>query len=375
MLTTWPITPESAAGGFRKRSTGYMIPATKIAATLPISHFRKLALVITASFHTSPQDTKSASLQTLLLVVHGLSTVAGTDHVAPPTCGGSPPRPRQAVPRPDHHGLLPALPRRQRPERRLTPAGGQPRPPAAQASADGVDLAGAAGTGEHEQGVVDLDAYALAGHHHIVAAQQRHRVTALRDAELGEGLAGEVAVGGRRDRRERDLALAQVEQAHEVGECRLLLDEAGDDLRGVERHVDAPAAVVEPAVARVAYRADHLLHLELVLGQEAGDEVVLVVPGGRDEDVGAVCPRFEEYRRLVDVAAQNADLAPALELPRDGLTALAALLDDGDVVLLADVASDPTPERACACDDDPHAFHPIILWNFSTAVWWTSAYT
>jgi len=51
--------------------------------------------------------------------VHGLSTVAGTDHVAPPTCGGSPQRPRQAVPRPDHHGLLPALPRRQRPERRL----------------------------------------------------------------------------------------------------------------------------------------------------------------------------------------------------------------------------------------------------------------
>jgi len=45
--------------------------------------------------------------------------VAGTDHVAPPTCGGSPQRPRQAVPRPDHHGRLPALPRRQRPERRL----------------------------------------------------------------------------------------------------------------------------------------------------------------------------------------------------------------------------------------------------------------
>ena len=99
------------------------------------------------------------------------------------------------------------------------------------------------------------------------------------------------------------------------------------------------------------------------------------MPGGRDEDVGAVYPRFEEYRRLVDVAAQNADLAPALELPRDGLAAIAALLDDGDVVLLVDVASDPTPERACACDDDPHAFHPIILWNFSTAVWWTSAYT
>ena len=35
--------------------------------------------------------------------------------------------------------------------------------PAAEASADGVDLAGTAGTGEHEQGVLDLDAYALAG--------------------------------------------------------------------------------------------------------------------------------------------------------------------------------------------------------------------
>src|SRR5665647_3313108 len=76
MWTTWPIAPEIAAGRFRNQSTGYMIPATKIAATLPISHFRKLALVITASFHTSSQDTKSASLQTLLLVVHGLSTVA-----------------------------------------------------------------------------------------------------------------------------------------------------------------------------------------------------------------------------------------------------------------------------------------------------------
>ena len=60
-LTTWPIAPESAAGGFRKRSTGYRIPATEIAPTMPISHFRKLDLVITASFLTLPQDTNSTS--------------------------------------------------------------------------------------------------------------------------------------------------------------------------------------------------------------------------------------------------------------------------------------------------------------------------
>src|SRR5450756_3053013 len=85
------------------------------------------------------------------------------------------------------------------------------------------------------------------------AASDVYKRQPLRDADLGEGLAGEVAVGGRGDRRERDLALAQVAQAHEVGECRLFLDEVGEDLRGVERYVDAPAAVVEPAVARVAY--------------------------------------------------------------------------------------------------------------------------
>ena len=152
----------------------------------------------------------------------------------------------------------------------------------------------------------DLDAHVLARHHQFVAAQKRYRVAAFGHGEVVERLAGQRAVVRRRDRRERDFAVAQVEQADEVGERRLFFDEAGDDLRRVDGHVHAPAAVVQPAVARVAHRADDPLHLELVLGQEAADEVVLVVPGGRDEDVGAVDAGVEQDRRLVDVAAQHA---------------------------------------------------------------------
>src|SRR5665647_1060384 len=92
--------------------------------------------------------------------------------------------------------------------------------------------------------------------------------------------------------------------------------------------IDEPAILLEAGVDRA----------DVFVAATGHDEDNLVVPGGRDEDVGAVYPRFEEYRRLVDVAAQNADLAAAPELLRDGRAALAALLDDGDVVLLAHVA-------------------------------------
>ncbi len=84
-------------------------------------------------------------------------------------------------------------------------------------------------------------------------------------------------------------------------------------------------------------------------------------------------PGLEQQSRLVDVAQDHADLLPAAELLGDGLAALGILLDDRDVVLHADVARDSAAERPGSCDDDLHAFHPIILWNFSTADWWTSA--
>ena len=65
---------DTAAGGLRKRSTGYRIPATEIAPRMQISHLRKLDLVITASFLPLPQHAHSGSLHTLL-VAPGLSTV------------------------------------------------------------------------------------------------------------------------------------------------------------------------------------------------------------------------------------------------------------------------------------------------------------
>ena len=88
--------------------------------------------------------------------------------------------------------------------------------------------------------------------------------------------------------------------------------------------------------------------------------------GRGHEHVGAIDAGLEQHGRLVGVADQHLDA----ELLFDGLRPRPRLLDHQHLVIGAGVVGDATAEGAGSCDHDPHDFHPIIFWNFSTADWW-----
>ena len=63
---------------------------------------------------------------------------------------------------------------------------------------------------------------------------------------------------------------------------------AGEQLRGRHGDVDAPGLVEQPVVLRVVDAGDDPGDGELLLGEQRDDEVVLVVAGHGDHDVGLV---------------------------------------------------------------------------------------
>ncbi len=153
-----------------------------------------------------------------------------------------------------------------------------------------------------------------AGRQHLGLVQHGGRRAAFGQVQVGRPRAYQGAAFRDADGRDRELALAELQQRHHVAQRRLFLDEPADDLGGIDDHVHAPAAVEEPAVARVAAGGDDLLDLELVLGQQGRHQVVLVVAGGGHEHVGAVRPGLEQHVRLVAVAVHDADAELVLDV-------------------------------------------------------------
>src|SRR5262249_35676947 len=93
----------------------------------------------------------------------------------------------------------------------------------------------------------------------------------------------------------------------------------------------------------------------LLLGDLADEEVVLVVAGDRDGEVGAVDARALEDPQLGRVAV----LDRVLELLLDSQVARAIALDDRDLVVLGDQLACQVPaDLAGAGDDDVHAATP-----------------
>ena len=102
-------------------------------------------------------------------------------------------------------------------------------------------------------------------------------------------------------------------------------------------------------VARVVDAGDDPLAEVLLLGHLADQEVVLVVAGDRDHEVGALDARALEHPQLGGVAV----LDGVLELLLDGQVAAAVLLDAGDLVpLLQQLAREVPADLAGAGDDD-----------------------
>ncbi len=105
-------------------------------------------------------------------------------------------------------------------------------------------------------------------------------------------------------------------------------------------------------VARVVDARDHLLRPVVLTGDLADDDVVLVVPGHRNDDVGRPLDAGPlEDEQLGGVS----DLNPVLELGLEPLEAVAPLLDESDLVAETEEgACDIRPHLAPAGDQDIH---------------------
>ena len=131
-------------------------------------------------------------------------------------------------------------------------------------------------------------------------------------AELLDLLAG--GVGARRDLELDDLEplLGQVEQVHEAVLGHLVLDQAQDQVGGRDRRLDAEQLEVLE-VARVVAARDHALDAVLLARDLADQDVVLVVAGHRDHEVGALDAGALEHPQLRAVAVLGAVLELLLD--------------------------------------------------------------
>ena len=119
-----------------------------------------------------------------------------------------------------------------------------------------------------------------------------------------------------------------------------------------DRDVHAPALVKEPFVAGVVDAADDARHAELLLGEPADHQVVLVVAGGGDHDVGAAQVGRGEVGVLTRVGRHDVDAGQhGLETFGRGRD----LFDQGDFVVAVDeVQRDRDADGATPGDHDLH---------------------
>ena len=162
------------------------------------------------------------------------------------------------------------------------------------------------------------------------------RITEMRRAPSGSrSFSTVVPAHGRRlvDLHLDDLQvlLAQLEQVHEVVLGHLVLDEAEDAGRRAHGGRDAEQVEVR-LVARIVDARDHLRHAVLLLGDLGDHEVVLVVAGQGEHEIGRpLDARLLEDEELGRVALHRL----VLELGLEPLVAVAILLDDRRLVAVA----------------------------------------
>jgi hypothetical protein len=123
-------------------------------------------------------------------------------------------------------------------------------------------------------------------------------------------------------------------------------------VRRRHRRVHPPLLVEEPFVLRVVHPSEDPGDAELLLGEQRGHQVVLVVTGGGDHDVRRPHVGLLQDARLASVAVHDPGVRrPVAELLRQ----VPALLHQRDVVpTLGQILGEVPTHRAAAGDDHPH---------------------
>src|SRR4051812_4366206 len=204
---------------------------------------------------------------------------------------------------------------------------------------------------EHEQHLVTgLDDGVGLGHEALATAQHRDDQAALGQLDVRDRAARGGSAVAHLDLDDLKLLGRQVEQVHEPVGRHLVLDEAQDQVGGRDRGLDAQQ--LEPLqVARVVDAGDDALAEVLLARDLADQQVVLVVAGDGDDQVGALDPGALEDPQLGGVAV----LDRVLELLLDRQVATTVVLDQRDLVALADQLAGEVPaDLAASGDDDVH---------------------
>src|SRR4051812_4154051 len=200
---------------------------------------------------------------------------------------------------------------------------------------------------EHEQHLVArLDDRVLLGHEAAAVAQHRDDQRPLGQLDLSH-----LAPRGRRvvahlELDDLELLLLQGEQVHQAVARHLVLDEPQDQVGRADRRLDAEQLEVLE-VPRVVDPGDDAVDEVLLLGDLADEQVVLVVAGHRDHQVGALDARALQDPQLRAVAV----LHRVLELLLDDEVPPAVGLDERDLLALLDELAGEVPADLAASDD------------------------
>src|SRR3954454_8086902 len=214
------------------------------------------------------------------------------------------------------------------------------------------------GDGRLEARVED-DHDLVAGFHHGVRRRHPARAVlgedgdderALGQADVHDGLARRRRALAHLDLDDLELLALQVEEMDEAVLRHLVLDQPQDQVGRGDRGLD-PQQLEVLEVPWVVDARDDPSDEVLLLRHLADEDVVLVVARDGDDEVGALDARALEDPQLGGVAV----LDRVLELFLDRQVAAAVVLDQRDLVPLADQLAGEVPaDLAASGDDDVH---------------------
>src|SRR4051794_27187675 len=203
------------------------------------------------------------------------------------------------------------------------------------------------GVQDEQHLVAGLDDGVLLGHEAAAVAQHADDQRALRQLDVGDLLPGGRRVVGDLELDDLELLLLQREQVHQPVARHLVLDEPQDQVGRADRGLDAEQLEVLQ-VPRVVDAGDDAVDEVLLLGHLPDEQVVLVVAGHRDHQVGALDARALQHPQLRAVAV----LHRVLELLLDHEVAAPVGLDQRHLLALLDELSGEVPADLAAADDE-----------------------